>query len=282
MIKVMETGPPMRNLWMTLAYDGRPFSGWQRQAGFRTVQEEVEGALERVTGGRISVTGASRTDAGVHSLGQTANFRTTSRLSPEVLRKALNACLPGEIRVLSMGEAPPDFHARYHATGKRYAYRIYRGDVAPPFGRGYFTHIRYHLSLGAMREAAALMVGRRDFAAFSTNPGYPRKSTVRTVKAVHLLSKGNFLWIFVDGDGFLYNMVRTMAGTLVDVGRGRFRPGDVEEILASRDRRRAGPVLPACGLFLVRVFYRKKEGGEGGFGRADILSRSRRLARCTS
>ena len=272
----------MRNLWMTLAYDGRPFFGWQRQAGFRTVQEEVERTLERVTGSKTSVTGASRTDAGVHSLGQTANFRTESSLSVEVLQRALNACLPREIRVLSMGNAPPEFHARYHATGKRYAYRIYRGAVAPPFGRGYFAHVRHELSLEAMREAAALMVGRKDFAAFSTNPGYPRKSTVRTVKAVHVLPRGNFLWIFVDGDGFLYNMVRTMAGTLVDVGRGRFRPGDVEEILASRDRRRAGPVLPARGLFLVRVFYRKKEGGDGGGWREEILPRPRRLARCTS
>ena len=272
----------MRNLWMTLAYDGRPFSGWQKQAGFRTVQEEVERTLERVTGVRTSVTGASRTDAGVHSLGQTANFRTSSRLSPEVLRRALNACLPGEIRVLSMGTAPLEFHARKDATGKRYAYRIYRGETPPPFGKGYYTHIRYGLSLDAMRAAAALMKGRKDFAAFSTNPGYPRKSTVRTVRTVHVLPRGSFLWIFVEGDGFLYNMVRTMVGTLVDVGRGRFHPEDVGAILDSRDRRLAGPVMPACGLFLVRVFYRKTIGADGRGWKADILSRPRRLARCTS
>ncbi len=276
------TDHPMRNLWMTLAYDGLPFSGWQRQAGFRTVQEELEGVLERVTGVKTSVTGASRTDAGVHSLGQTANFRTPSGLPVSVLQRALNACLPGEIRVLSMGDAPWEFHARYHATGKRYAYRIFRGDVAPPFGRGYFAHVRYRLSLEAMREAAGYMVGRRDFAAFSTNPGYSRKSTVRTVKSLHILPRGDFLWFFVEGDGFLYNMVRTMVGTLVDVGRGRFRPREVEEILASRDRRRAGPVMPACGLFLVRVFYRRTIEEGGGGGCVDALSRPRRLSRCTS
>ncbi len=276
---VNGTGPSTRNLWMTLAYDGTGFAGWQRQAGVRTVQEEVERALERVTGRKTPVNGASRTDAGVHSLGQTANFRTPSGLSTAVLQRALNATLPREVRVLSMGRAPEGFHARYHATGKRYAYRIFTGRVPPPFGREYYAHVRYDLSLPAMREAAAAMRGRKDFAAFSTNPGYPRKSTVRTVKAVHLLSRGNFLWIFVDGDGFLYNMVRTMVGTLVDVGRGRFRPGDVEKILESRDRERAGPVMPARGLFLVRVFYRTKSGaGEG----RDILSRPTRFARCTS
>jgi tRNA pseudouridine38-40 synthase len=252
---------------MTLAYDGTSFSGWQRQRGFPTIQGAVEACLERITGERPNLEGSGRTDAGVHALGQVANFRTGSALPAPVLLRAANALLPPSIRILNLDPAPFPFHARRAARQKRYAYRFFLSRHAPPFGREYALHVKYPLDLERMRQAGRLLVGRRDFAALATNPGEERRSTVRTLSRLHLVRRGADLWLVVQGDGFLYNMVRTIAGTLLEVGRGRFAPSCVAGILASRDRRRAGPVLPARGLVLLRVAYGGALGGKKGPGR---------------
>lgn len=265
----------MKNHFMTLAYDGTRFFGWQRQKGHPTIQETLEEVLLRITGERIRVHGSGRTDAGVHALRQGVSFMSSTRLEPATLHRALGALLPSALHVWGVRQVPAEFHARRSATGKRYAYRIVREGRGSPFGRDYYTEIRYPLSVERMREAAARMVGRRDFAAFGTNPGRDRGSTVRSVRKLRLHQRGALLSIMVEGDGFLYNMVRTIAGTLVDVGRGRFSPEDVSAILDSRDRRRAGPVLPPGGLFLVRALYPEFEawhsrgGASGSSGASD-------------
>ena len=243
---------------MILAYDGTSYFGWQRQNNFKSIQGELEKSLKAITGKNTSVIGAGRTDAGVHALGQVANFRIDTHLQSDIIKRALNANLPKEIRVLDVGETTLDFHAQKCAKGKRYAYQIFLGKETSPFCRTYFAQVGYKLSIERMRESAKRIIGKKDFKALSTNPGYSLNSTVRTVEHIHISKKRNLLWIVVQGKGFLYNMVRTIAGTLVDAGRGRFSPDDIERIIKEKDRRKAGPVMPASGLFLVRVLYEKK------------------------
>lgn len=250
----MESTSRKCRLW--ISYDGTGLGGWQRQLGRETVQEWLERALERVGAGRTCVHGAGRTDAGVHALAQAAHVVLEQGPPTDRLHFALNTVLPPSIRVLFAEDMPKDFHARFSAKGKLYLYRIASQDVLLPPLRAYFHWERRPLDLEAMREAASYIVGKKDFAAFATNPGIPRlRSTVRTIRSLHLLRNRFGLDLYVSGDGFLYNQVRTLAGTLVDVGRGKTPPGRVREILASKDRKQAGPTLPPQGLFLVKVDY---------------------------
>ncbi len=246
----------MRSYLLTIAYDGGPYSGWQRQDGFDTVQQRLENAFAELTGAPVQVHGAGRTDTGVHALRQTAHVRLERAWVPDTLRRALNASLPQSIAVRGVREVPPTFHARFSAIGKRYLYRFVVSEVRPVFAGGRAHWIRKPLAVDAMRAAARCLVGEHDLAAFATNPGYPRRrGTVRRVDHLHLARRPHGLDLVIQGNGFLYNMVRTIAGTLRDVGTRRIQPEAVAGILAAKDRRLAGMNCEAAGLYLVRVLY---------------------------
>jgi tRNA pseudouridine38-40 synthase len=251
-------------LRLTLAYDGSDFVGWQRQATGVSVQGLVESALTRLTGAAVTVTGAGRTDAGVHALGQVASARVSTDRGPAELQRALNALLPEAVRVVALAEAAPDFHARFGAKAKRYVYRLATGDVCSPFVRRYAWHVTHPLDRAAMRKALVGLIGRHDFKAFQA-AGSRVLDTTRTLYEAGLEEASwprgstpggaSELTLVLRGDGFLRHMVRNIVGTLVEVGRGRWPPEQMAAILASRDRRLAGPTAPPQGLFLVEVEY---------------------------
>lgn len=245
-----------RTLKLTLAYDGTAFHGWQRQPALRTVQGEVEQTAMRVLRSPISLLGASRTDAGVHALGQVAHIRTDSPIPVDRLHRAVGERLPDDIGLVDLIEAPPGFHAIRHASGKLYRYTIYNDDGRPVLAEllGRAWHVRFPLDIERMRAAAALLVGRRDFRSFA-GLGAPREDCVRTIRRVCVSRMGPAIRIDVEGDGFLYNMVRIIAGTLVDIGRGHWSPDRIPEILAALDRRAAGQTAPPQGLTLRWVSY---------------------------
>lgn len=242
----------MRDYRIVVAYDGTDFKGWQRQPGARTVQGALEEALGRVTGKKVVVHGAGRTDAGVHALGQVASFRGAFKLTDAVLLRALNAVLAEDVRVLSLGEAAPGFHARRSARSKLYRYRIARAPQPSPLDRRYVLHWPYPLRIGKMRQAARLFARTADFTAFSSNRD---RSPVRTVTRSELRRRGDEIVYTVEAAGFLRYMVRTIVGTLLEVGRGRLEPEDIEAIFRGRDRSRAGATAAAKGLTLVRIDY---------------------------
>jgi tRNA pseudouridine38-40 synthase len=244
------------NYLLTIAYDGTGYAGWQCQAGRHTVQQRLEEAVERIAGESVRVHGAGRTDAGVHALRQCAHLHIERSFDPEVLRRAVNAMLPEDIVVRAARVVADGFHARFSARGKRYVYRSIVSRIRPVIARHYFHWIRTSVDLTAIRRAAAVLVGRHDFAAFASNPGYPRRrGTVRHVQRLRVVRRSHGFDLVVQADGFLYNMVRTIAGTLILVGKGARTPESMVDLLASRDRRRAGPNAPACGLYLQRVLY---------------------------
>jgi tRNA pseudouridine38-40 synthase len=244
----------MRNVRLLIAYDGSAFFGWQRQEGFVSVQEAIEGALEAVVGERITVHGSGRTDAGVHALGQTASFHVDTRLDDDRLLRALNAHLMEGVVARDLETCGEEFHAQRSARGKRYGYAVSTARFRPPFGRTEMHWIPQPLDLDAMRLAAGHFVGEHDFTSLAS-AGSPRKSNVRRIVALHLLRRREGIALVVQGTGFLYNMVRTIAGTLFEVGRGRLAPDRIAEILQARDRSLAGPTAPAPGLYLLRVLY---------------------------
>jgi tRNA pseudouridine38-40 synthase len=245
----------MRNLRLTLAYDGTNFNGWQTQPGFRTVQETLETALAKLTGEeRIRCNASGRTDAGVHAIGQVANFYSVTQLPPEVLVRATNAHLPEDMAVTAAADMPQAFDANRDARRKLYRYVIHDGAVPSPFLRRYVCQSRHPLDATAMRRAAEPLKGRHDFHSFETD--WPnRMSSVRTITHLAVNRVGDWIWIDVEADGFLYNMVRAIAGTLMNVGRGYWPETQVAEILSAADRAQAGPTAPAQGLFLMRVSY---------------------------
>ena len=244
----------MRNLKIVVSYVGTRFAGWQVQPGRPTVQGILEDQIGRMLQEPVRIAGAGRTDAGVHARGQVANFLTGSRIPVEGLMRGLNARLPLDIAVLRAEEVAQSFHARSGARGKEYRYRISRAEVVSPFEAPFVTPVRGRLDLVAMREAARHFLGRHDFASFC-----PADSEIedkaRSLTVSEVVEDGAEVHYRVVGDGFLRHMVRTLAGTLILVGRGRLDAGAVPVILKARDRRRAGPVAPARGLVLERVFY---------------------------
>jgi tRNA pseudouridine38-40 synthase len=244
----------VRALRLTLAYDGTEFQGWQVQPGRPTVQGLVMAAAERILGEPVRITGASRTDAGVHALGQVASLATTSQIAPDRLARGLNALLPEAIRVLAASEAPPGFDARRWALGKRYLYLIDRGAVAHPLLRRHAWHPRYPLDAGPMSEALRLLRGKHDFSAFCAAQGRGRTPTC-TIRSARLLARGERLAVFLSADSFLHHMVRNIVGSLVEVGRDAQPAPWMAELLAGRDRTRSGPTAPGHGLTLVRVLY---------------------------
>lgn len=251
-----------RTIRLELAYDGTEFSGWQLQAGRASVQEAVETALAAACDvERVLVEGASRTDAGVHARCQVASARVETRLDDRTLANAIHARLPPSIRLRSLRTVADGFHARFDAGSKLYAYRVDVGDRPDPFRRRFVAWSKWPLDLDSMRAAARHLTGTHDFSAFAT-AGSPREHAVRTLRAIHVFERrGRFVFGFL-GDGFLYNQVRNMVGTLLEVGYGKRAPDDVGAILRSRDRRRAGPNAPPEGLVLLRV--RDRRGPRGG------------------
>lgn len=244
----------MRNLKLTVAYDGTRLVGWQRQAQGTSVQGLLEDAVAELEGRRVTVHGAGRTDAGVHARGQVASVVVGSDLGVATVEKALNARLPDDVRVLSVEDAPPDFHARFSARSKTYQYRLRTAAVADPFDRAYVWHVPAQLDVEAMRRAAAYLVGRHDFAAFQS-AGSTVATTVRTMTASSWREQAGWLEYEITGDGFLRHMVRAVVGSLVEVGRGRREPASLGALLNGGTRREAGPTAPARGLHLLRVDY---------------------------
>jgi len=242
----------MQNYKIIVAYDGTDFKGWQRQPDEPTIQGALEDAIFMITRKKVVVHGAGRTDAGVHALGQVASFRVAARLRDEELFRALNAVLPWDIRILTLDKAAAVFHARKSAKSKIYQYRIIRAPRISPFDFRYSLHWPYPLNLRAMRGAAPLFVRRADFTAFSSNR---ERNPVRFVRRSEVRKKGDELVYTIEAEGFLRYMVRTIVGTLLEVGRRRIAPEEVEEIFRRKDRRLAGPTAPAKGLCLVRVDY---------------------------
>lgn len=244
----------MRNFKLTLSYDGTDFFGYQTQKGFRTVQETLEAAILKLTGEKVHANASGRTDTGVHAVGQVVNFKSTTRHAPHVVLRALNAHLPPDVIIKEAEEVPLAFDARRHAVRKMYRYVVHVGRVADIFLRRYAYHVPWELDTTAMRKAALSLVGKHDFHSFETE--WPnRSSSVRTITHLAVNRFGELVWIDVEADGFLYNMVRSIAGTLLNVGRGYWPAAQVVEILQAEDRRLAGQTAPAQGLFLMRVTY---------------------------
>jgi tRNA pseudouridine38-40 synthase len=244
----------MRTWKLVLEYDGFGYCGWQIQPGAPTIQGVLEEALARLLGERIRVHGAGRTDAKVHALGQVASFRCAASLSPQALQRGLNSLLPRDVVVHQALVVVDDFHARFSALGKVYAYRILNRPTRAPLRLRYVWHLPHPLDVPAMAAAAAPLVGRHDFASFQAT-GSDVHTTERTVTALTVVREGDEVVVTCAANGFLRHMVRNFVGTLVEVGRGRLASGDIPQIVAGRDRRLAGVTAPAQGLVLVRVLY---------------------------
>jgi tRNA pseudouridine38-40 synthase len=245
----------MRHFKLTVAYDGTAYGGWQLQPNAMTVQEVLETALAKIAGHHVRVHGSGRTDAGVHARAQVANCSFATKLSPHVLRSALNANLPQDIRVLQVQEVDAKFHARFSAKGKEYRYQIDCGAVADPFLRCYVWHHTKPLDLTAMRQAARLLKGRHDFSALSANPLRPVDNRVRTISKLTIGRSGGVLTISVRADGFLYKMVRSIVGALVKAGEGKLSVEQLRALMRAKKRTALIETAPARGLFLWRVFY---------------------------
>jgi tRNA pseudouridine38-40 synthase len=251
----------MRNLKVTLSYDGAEFRGWQVQPDANTVQGTLASAIGRITGEKVLPQGSGRTDAGVHALTQVMTFVTESSVPTGNFLKALNDILPASVRVLEVEEAPPDFHARHSAKAKTYRYRIYRESICPPFLARYVWHFPYRLAEEEMGRAARLVIGEHDFTSFAAvdpergRAGLAEMSKVRKIFSSSWERAGDELVYTVRGSGFLHHMVRNLVGTFILVGKGTLRGEDMTRILEARNRSAAGATAPASGLYLVSVEY---------------------------
>ena len=252
-------------LKLVIAYDGTAYEGWQTQKTGTGVQQKVEAALAKLFPSRPIVHSSSRTDTGVHALGMVAHFKVPNaefRMPVRKLTLAINAWLPGDIRILSASRAPKKFHARFDAVGKQYRYFVWNHTAMNPLLRHSAWQITRPLNLQAMRIAAKLFVGRHDFKSFAANRSYEMESTIRKLTRCDIKKNGPQLTFIVEGDGFLYKMCRGIVGTLVQVGLGKFVPTEIKRMLARQDRRVAGVNAPAHGLVLWKVFYSTRRRGE--------------------
>jgi tRNA pseudouridine38-40 synthase len=247
----------MRRIRVSLAYDGTEFHGWQVQPGLPTIQGALEQAISEIDGGPVAVLGSGRTDAGVHALAQVAAFSLGNPIPLDNLRKALNRLLPPAIRILTAEEATADFHPRYQAHSKTYEYRIFRGEICPPFERLYVHHYPYPLDAARIVELAPLLEGEHDFSAFAASDEKDALggSKVRTIFSSRAFVANDRLFYRVCGSGFLKHMVRNLAGTLLEAGKGNIGAEEIGAYLTPDTHLRAGPTLPARGLFLVEVQY---------------------------
>jgi len=244
----------MRNIKLTIRYDGTAYAGWQTQGNARAIQEVLEKALGSVTDEKVKLIASGRTDAGVHAEAQVANFRTRSRLPLKAILKAVNSRLPKDIVVTRIDEVPARFNAQHDAKSKVYRYTIANGDSVDPFLRHYAAKYFYSLDMRAMRRAAKHLVGRHDFSAFRSIDAR-RADPVKKIRRIRIEKSGKLVYIYMEADGFLYNMARAMVGTLIEAARGKIRPEYVKEILKRKERRLCGPTAPAKGLCLVKVRY---------------------------
>ncbi|MDR1630683.1 MAG: tRNA pseudouridine(38-40) synthase TruA [Oscillospiraceae bacterium] len=249
----------MKNLLLTLCYDGSAYHGWQVQKNASTVQECLQDAIERVFGARLPVVGCSRTDTGVHAHMFCCNFKTESPLPCERVIAALNAYLPFDIAVTACRAVPGDFHARYSCTAKEYRYLIWNSPVRNPFFEGRALHYNRVLDDVFLNEQSQLFLGKYDFSAFCAAGGSVQ-SKVRSVKSACVVREEDFVSFFVTADGFLYNMVRIMVGTLLGIHEGKIERGSIRDIILSKDRARAGATAPAQGLYLEHVCYEHDRG----------------------
>ena len=245
----------MRNLLLTLTYDGKHFHGWQIQQNAYTVQEALQTALQKIIGSDYDVKGCSRTDSGVHANMYCVSLKTAHPISPERLKAALNRWLPAAAAVKDCREADLNFHARYSCQSKEYIYKIWNSEVRNPFLEGYALHYRYRLDDVLLHRAAQALVGRHDFTSFCTLDNREPGDMCRAVKRFSVTRDGEMVVMCVEADGFLYNMVRIMTGTLLRVAQGKIPPDGIAAILEKKDRQFAGPTAPACGLYLNKVFY---------------------------
>lgn len=243
---------------LTIEYDGTAYAGWQRQENALAVQQVIEEALTKLTRARVVIAGASRTDAGVHALGQTAHFDTESRIPPDKYAFALNTMLPADIRIRKSEAVSEAFHARFSNKGKRYRYLIYQSPHAGALNRNTHAHVIYPLDDEKMRRELTVLIGKHDFAAFAAS-GSVVKDTVRTIYSASLTRREDELELLVEGSGFLYNMVRIIAGTLISVGAGRLEEGAFARAIQSGNRLDLGVTAPAHGLTLMEVYYRERE-----------------------
>ena len=242
----------LRNIKLTLQYDGSAYHGWQIQTNAVTIQEILENALKKITGEKIYVTGCGRTDAGVHALGYVCNFRSVTAIPSERIPYALNAYLPNDIVCIHAEDVSSAFHSKSSALKKRYTYYINNSPFPDIFLHSW--HVRFPLDMSAMQRAAYAFLGTHDFLGFASS-GFSVKTTVRTIYSLDITKEKNIISLDITGDGFLYNMVRIIAGTLVYAGSGKICPDDIPGIIASRDRKKAGITAPADGLFLSEVYY---------------------------
>jgi tRNA pseudouridine38-40 synthase len=249
---------------LTIAYDGTSYQGWQTQKTGVGVQQIIEAALAKLFPCKPILHSSSRTDTGVHAVGMIAHFEVPANeceMSARKLALALNAWLPEDIRIMAAVRARESFHARFDATGKQYRYFVWNHPAMNPLMRRTAWHVPRPLDLDAMRSAARLFNGKRDFQSFAANPGYAKETTVRTLTRCEIKGSRTSLTFIIEGDGFLYKMCRGIVGTLVQVGQGKFRVDEIEQMLLKKDRRVAGMTAPAHGLVLWKVFYKGTSAG---------------------
>jgi tRNA pseudouridine38-40 synthase len=251
-----------RNIKLVIAYDGTAYQGWQIQAEGKTIQGTIEKRLMRILGHPARIAGSGRTDAGVHAAGQAANFHTDNHLSCGEMIRALNALLPGDIRILRVTEAPPAFHARKWALSKTYIYNIYNGMILPPPLRHTYYHEKVPLDMDAMRSAAQMFMGTHDFTSFCS-AGTTVQNKVRSVTLSRITVHGRRLHYRIRADGFLWHMVRNIVGTLLEIGKGKMPPDHIPALIRLKDRRASGPTAAPHGLTLAKVYYGKGPPGAG-------------------
>ena len=244
----------MKNIKLIIEFDGSNFCGWQRQPEGRTVQKVIETAIFKVTGENIMINGSSRTDAGVHARDMVANFFTESTIPGDKFREAINTRLPEDVSIIKSEEVDKDFHARYSSKGKTYSYTIVNRYERLSLGHQYLYHYRYKLDVDEMRKACKYFMGNHDFRAFMSL-GSSIKTTTRNIKELYIEQNKDKIKIFITADGFLYNMVRIIVGTLIKVGNGKLKAEEIESIIIEGNRKRSGICVPPNGLILEKVFY---------------------------
>lgn len=244
----------MRNIKLTIEYDGKDFNGWQKQPDKLNIQGEIEKAIFLVTGEEVELFGSGRTDAGVHAIGQVANFKTNSQIPINKFAYAINSKLKKSIIIKKAEQVSENFHSRYNCKEKTYQYIINNSEQGTAIYRNQEYHVSYRLDIQAMKKAASYFEGEHDFKAFKAS-GTSNKSSIRKIYKAKVKKEKERIIIELTGNGFLYNMVRIISGTLVDVGLGKINPGDIPEIIESKDRQKAGKTLPPYGLYLMSVKY---------------------------
>ncbi|KAF1304962.1 MULTISPECIES: tRNA pseudouridine(38-40) synthase TruA [Enterococcus] len=245
----------MRNIKLTMEYDGKRYLGWQRLGDSeKTIQGKIENVLTQMTGEKIEIIGSGRTDAGTHARGQVANFKSATTMTEAEMLDFLNRYLPRDIVVKKVEEASERFHARYNASGKQYSYYVWNSPIPSAFERNYSFHVPQKLAINKMKEACEKLVGTHDFIGFSALKK-TKKSTIRTIRQISIQQEGGLLHFTFEGDGFLHKMVRILAGTLIEIGAGNMDIEAIDEVFETKIRKNAGETVPAQGLFLDEVFY---------------------------